>query len=302
MIQGACLCGGVRYELAGPLRRLNHCHCSVCRKHHGAPFASFVVAPAEGFRWTSGQENLREYASTAARVRRFCAVCGAVAPTHLGDEVVVPAGNLLGEWSPEGGMARHLYVSEKPAWHTIADALPRYAAQASAELAGEAPEPKTRQAPTAGAAGRELRTARRPATTSDGAIRGSCVCSAVEFAVKGPPVRWMQCHCSRCRRGRSAAHGSNAFYSLSQFEWLKGSEWVGSYRVPEALRFTLSFCELCGGAAPALREGVPLVVVPVPVLDGEPGGGPEAHIFTEDRACWIELDDELPRFAQLPPS
>ena len=32
---GGCLCGAVRYEVAGTLRDVVNCHCSVCRRWHG---------------------------------------------------------------------------------------------------------------------------------------------------------------------------------------------------------------------------------------------------------------------------
>jgi len=38
MLRGSCLCGGVRYEIAGPLSGALNCHCSMCRKAHGAAF------------------------------------------------------------------------------------------------------------------------------------------------------------------------------------------------------------------------------------------------------------------------
>ena len=37
-IQGSCLCGTVRYEIGAPFTAMLSCHCSMCRKHHGAPF------------------------------------------------------------------------------------------------------------------------------------------------------------------------------------------------------------------------------------------------------------------------
>ena len=54
MSLGACLCGTVRYELDGPFTAMMHCHCSMCRKQHGAPFATFVAAALSGFRWLGG--------------------------------------------------------------------------------------------------------------------------------------------------------------------------------------------------------------------------------------------------------
>jgi hypothetical protein len=34
VLTGGCLCGGVRYEIAGALRHASHCHCAMCRKQH----------------------------------------------------------------------------------------------------------------------------------------------------------------------------------------------------------------------------------------------------------------------------
>ena len=75
MNHGTCLCGAVRYEIAGPFNMMAHCHCSMCRKHHGAPFATFVAAPFDGFRWLSGEQALGRYRSSEQGARTFCATC-----------------------------------------------------------------------------------------------------------------------------------------------------------------------------------------------------------------------------------
>jgi len=41
-VRGSCLCGAVQFELVGPLLRPLNCHCSLCRKQHGAAFRSRV--------------------------------------------------------------------------------------------------------------------------------------------------------------------------------------------------------------------------------------------------------------------
>ena len=85
MNAGACLCGALRYEVEGPFNNLMHCHCSMCRKHHGAPFATFVGASSKGFRWISGEGAAVEYPSSASGRRRFCGVCGLVCLNASGD-------------------------------------------------------------------------------------------------------------------------------------------------------------------------------------------------------------------------
>lgn len=280
MITGSCLCGAVRYEAEDAVHTLTHCHCSMCRKHHGAPFASFVDVSEHGFRWTAGEDSVVDYPSSPTRQRRFCEVCSSVAPSRMGERFLVPAGNLLGELGTPPGL--HVFVGSKAVWHSINDTLPQHIAGAPG-WNGEV-EPPTQH-------------------SVEGTTHGSCLCGGVSFTVSGTPARWMQCHCSRCRRGRSAAHGSNTFYPLAQFAWRTGRELVRSYRPPDAERFMLAFCNRCGGGAPVERDNVPFVLVPAGLLDGDPGTRPQAHIHMASKASWyVVVDDGLPQFAELPPA
>jgi hypothetical protein len=235
--------------------------------------------PAERLRWHRGEASVLAYASSAARVRRACGVCGSVAPTLMQDRVLLPAGNLLGDLSGLSGL--HMFVAAKAPWHIIGDDLPQHE---GAPPGWALPE---------GGSSAESRL--------DSGITGACACGAVTFSVSGAPARWFQCHCSRCRRGRSAAHGSNAFYPLRQFEWRSGRELVRSYRPPDAERFMVSFCVRCGGGAPVERDNVPFVLVPAGLFEADPGARPEAHIHVASKAPWYAFRDGLPQYAELPP-
>jgi hypothetical protein len=60
-VHGQCLCGAVKYEVDAIGPRMAHCHCSMCRKFHGAAFATFGEARAEDFRWLEGEHLLSSY-------------------------------------------------------------------------------------------------------------------------------------------------------------------------------------------------------------------------------------------------
>jgi hypothetical protein len=283
MNEGRCLCGAVRYVVDGPITNVVHCHCSMCRKHHGAAFVTWAVAPASGFRITAGADTVARYESSPGLHRSFCRACGSVTPerTPDGGHVVIPAGNLDGELpAPE----LRMFVASRASWHTIADDLPRHD--------GWPPEfnmPEAQRPPVP--------------TRSDGRLPGSCLCGAVTYAVAGPPLRFMYCHCSRCRRARGAAHAANLFYALPQFEWLGGSELIVDFPLPEAQRFGVAFCGRCGSHVPRVSTARNVAVVPAGTLDGDPGLRAEAHIFVDSRAQWDALaDDGIPRFPALPPS
>ena len=76
MLRGSCLCGGVRYEISGPLRGVLNCHCSMCRKAHGAAFRTRASVNAADFRWVLGEELVTYYESSPGNHRGFCRVCG----------------------------------------------------------------------------------------------------------------------------------------------------------------------------------------------------------------------------------
>ena len=124
-ITGSCLCGAVRYEITGPFKAAGHCHCSMCRKSHGAAFATWAHVNPDQFRWTAGMEFVARYESSPGKERCFCKKCGS--PLGLSDsgkitEVVL--GTVDGDPGVRPG--EHIFVGSKAPWYEIVDALPQY--------------------------------------------------------------------------------------------------------------------------------------------------------------------------------
>ena len=76
MLQGKCLCEGVRIEIDAPLGPVIACHCSLCRRSTGSAFNPNASVPAERFRITSGQELVHEFSRVPGTYRAFCSRCG----------------------------------------------------------------------------------------------------------------------------------------------------------------------------------------------------------------------------------
>jgi len=127
MLTGSCLCGGVRYEIDGPLDDARNCHCSMCRKAHGAAFRSRASVKAREFRWTRGEELITWYVSSPGTRRGFCSRCGSPLLSRFPDRPDV-YGLPLGCLDADPGVrpAMHLFVGSKAPWFEISDALPRY--------------------------------------------------------------------------------------------------------------------------------------------------------------------------------
>jgi hypothetical protein len=124
-MQGGCLCGAMRYEVDGPLTDVGNCHCSMCRRFHGAAFASYAKVSTENFRWRTGQELLTVYESSRGIGWAFCRVCGSSLDVHSDGKLSDLA---LGALDGDPGVrpTYHMFVGSKAAWHDITDALPRY--------------------------------------------------------------------------------------------------------------------------------------------------------------------------------
>ena len=124
-ITGSCLCGSVGYEINGRLLDACHCHCSMCRKAHGAAYATYASLQPETFRWTSGEEFVTRYDSSPTMSRVFCSVCGSkLAVTEDGQISAITLGTVAGD--PGIRPRSHIFTGSKAPWHEISDALLRF--------------------------------------------------------------------------------------------------------------------------------------------------------------------------------
>lgn len=281
MIASSCLCGSVRWTAEGPFQFMSHCHCSRCRKTHGAAFATYVGAPADGFRMT-GAEHAERFESSPGAFRMFCRRCGSVVPGDPYEgSVFMPAGCMEGD--PDVRPFAHIFTASKAPWYDISDELPQFAAWPPGVDLPTVPD--------------------RPAPEPPGtAPRGSCLCGGVTFVVEGKPLGVRHCHCSRCRRARSAAHASNLFTAADGVRITRGADLLTSYKVPEARYFTQVFCARCGSPMPRFDATRNIAVVAMGALDDDPGARPREHIYVASKAPWFGVTDALPRWDEAPPA
>ncbi|WP_193090159.1 GFA family protein [Advenella sp. FME57] len=126
-LQGRCLCGGVRYQINGPLTGALNCHCSMCRKAHGSAFRSRARVKARDVQFLQGEELVKFYESSPGTHRGFCSICGSPIFSKFDDDKScygLPLGGL--DADPGIKPELHVYVSDKAPWHDITDRLPKY--------------------------------------------------------------------------------------------------------------------------------------------------------------------------------
>jgi hypothetical protein len=125
--EGSCLCGGVRYEIAGELGEFGYCHCTSCRKASGSAHGANAPVDRSRFRIVSGGELLREYESSAGKFRVFCSTCGSPMYAYLGatrDVLRVRLGSLDTPFTKQP--RAHTWVSDKAPWEPLDDGLPQF--------------------------------------------------------------------------------------------------------------------------------------------------------------------------------
>ena len=133
---------------------------------------------------------------------------------------------------------------------------------------------------------------------TDITLSGGCLCSAVRYEVTGTPLRFLHCHCERCRKATGTGHATNLILKPASVDWQAEEGSVNRYKVPEAERFSTTFCTTCGGPLP--RELGDMVVVPAGSLDTVPEIQPQGRIFWDSRVSWSCETGDLPAFSEYP--
>ena len=125
-VTGSCLCESVRFELTLPTQFCAHCHCSMCRRNHGAAFVTWVVALKARFRITAGDSLIVRYRSSEHGTRSFCSRCGSTLfceSTNHPERIDVVLANMHDAIDQEPGA--HVYFDDRAQWVSVADALPK---------------------------------------------------------------------------------------------------------------------------------------------------------------------------------
>ena len=87
VLTGGCQCGAVRFAAYTAPVDVGVCHCRMCQKAMGGPFASFAGFKLADFAWTRGTPGV--FRSSSVAERGFCAACGTPLFMRAGDECVI---------------------------------------------------------------------------------------------------------------------------------------------------------------------------------------------------------------------
>lgn len=128
MKHASCLCGGIKIKFTELRQSVNHCHCSMCRKFHGAAFATYGTVERSDLVIEAGENLLTEYESSETATRTFCRTCGSslfFQHQATPDAVDIALGVMDDE--PDIKPGSHIFYQDRPEWSgPYEDGLPKF--------------------------------------------------------------------------------------------------------------------------------------------------------------------------------
>jgi len=125
---GGCNCGGVRFEVDGPLTgHASYCHCTRCQRRTGTAASAQVRVDRGAFRILAGEDLVREWAPPDGWPKCFCSVCGSSLWSRAPDGTLL--GIRLGVFDDDPGVRpeHRQFVAYAAPWEPIPDdGLPRF--------------------------------------------------------------------------------------------------------------------------------------------------------------------------------
>ena len=121
---GSCFCGAVRFTIRPPSVFCGHCHCSMCRRIHGAGYVTWFTVNKSQFSLETGEAELVHFASSDHGTRSFCRICGSslFCETSNGpDKIDIVLANMHGpiDRLPEF----HIFFDDRADWVVVNDGL-----------------------------------------------------------------------------------------------------------------------------------------------------------------------------------
>jgi hypothetical protein len=122
VLQGSCLCGGVRFEIDGEFEPRSYCHCMSCKRLSGGAATANARVRSDAVRIVAGGELLRTYTPEGGSAKTFCSACGSNLfgggwPEREFCSVRLPAIDTPFEGRPR----RHIFTRSVATWETLPD-------------------------------------------------------------------------------------------------------------------------------------------------------------------------------------
>jgi len=129
-------------------------------------------------------------------------------------------------------------------------------------------------------------------------MTGSCCCENIHFEVLEKPKYIGYCHCSICQKTHGSPFSAFAAFPTSSFNIIKGSECLSYFQSSENVR--RSFCSNCGSKITFEHKLEKTIWISAGSLNFDPGFKAKSHMFTDSKAPWHEINDDLEKHKHFP--
>lgn len=121
-------------------------------------------------------------------------------------------------------------------------------------------------------------------------IKGSCLCGAVRFEIRGKPRSLSYCHCTRCRK-QAGMFAAVVMVRREDFHLIEGAEQIRRYVPEDPWRHVRAFCGTCGSPLGEPSDDYELFPIAASALDDDPGVTPVLHQNVASKPAWCEITD-----------
>ena len=127
---------------------------------------------------------------------------------------------------------------------------------------------------------------------------GQCLCGTVKYRVDVIEAKIGHCHCSMCRKFHGSAFATYANAKKENFQWLAGESALKAYKADN--QTVRRFCSACGSSMTFADDDgeSDKIVFALGTLDSDIDQRPVGHIYTDYKANWVELNDDLPKYKE----
>ncbi len=127
-------------------------------------------------------------------------------------------------------------------------------------------------------------------------MTGECSCGKVKYHLNGDIVTMYCCHCSKCRKSSGSSFSTLAIARLKDFHLSDGEACLTSTGRDD---FRQYYCKHCHAwiYGVSVKSGLG-VLLPCGTFSEDPSKKIEFHKYYESRASWVDINDELPKYAE----
>lgn len=133
-------------------------------------------------------------------------------------------------------------------------------------------------------------------------LSGKCLCGAVSYTCVVEPVLAGNCHCKDCKKASGSGCAPTLFFpenSVSISGEVKYFESVGG----SGKMLARGFCPNCGSQLFGKPGAMPgMLGIRAGSLDDTSNYKPQSDIFSSRAEAWEFMDQNLPKFPEMPPS